>query len=132
MTLVPRLEFSTMTEEIRKMNSAGPRTKDTVHKIFKRAEKLINLETPDQAKLEALMDRLTRRGIEITRMDKKLRCHWRQNKKSKQTRNQPYRFRTEYHIGNSKSHTSSKANKIYRLANSNIVIQNKHQPQECM
>lgn len=68
---MPRLEFSTMTEEIRKMNSAGPRTKDTVHKIFKRAEKLINLETPDQAKLEALMDRLTRRGIEITRMDKK-------------------------------------------------------------
>lgn len=29
-------------------------------------------ETPDQAKLEALVDRLTRRGIEITRMDTKI------------------------------------------------------------
>ena len=28
--------------------------------------------TPDQAKLEALVDRLTRRGIEITRMDTKI------------------------------------------------------------
>lgn len=29
-------------------------------------------ETPDQAKLEALVDRLTRRGIEIIRMDTKI------------------------------------------------------------
>ena len=29
-------------------------------------------ETPDQAKLEVLVDRLTRRGIEITRMDTKI------------------------------------------------------------
>lgn len=28
--------------------------------------------TPDQAKLEALVDRLTRSGIEITRMDTKI------------------------------------------------------------
>ena len=29
-------------------------------------------ETPDQAKLEALVDRITRRGIEIPRMDTKI------------------------------------------------------------
>ena len=39
---------------------------------YKRAEKLTTSETPDQAELEALVDRFTRRAEEIARMDAKI------------------------------------------------------------
>ena len=44
----------------------------TLHPSFKKAEKLITSETPDQAELEALVDRLTRRAEEIAPMDAKI------------------------------------------------------------
>ena len=122
--------------ELGKWSQSGPRTKDTVHKIFKRAEKLINSETPDQAKLEALLDRLTRRGIEITRMDTKIAMSL-ETEEEIQTDTEsvlPFQDNISYrefkiaHLLKSKQDIPV----IYRLANYNIVIQNKHQPQECM
>ena len=44
----------------------------TLHAIFQRAEKLLTSETPDQAELEALVDRLARRAEEVACMDAKI------------------------------------------------------------
>ena len=44
----------------------------TLHPRFQKSGKLITSETPDQAELEALVDRLTRRAEEIARMDAKI------------------------------------------------------------
>ena len=56
-------------EEIKKWRSIRGAYKGHCTQDFKRAEKLITSETPDQAELEALVDRLTRRAEEIARMD---------------------------------------------------------------
>ena len=57
-------------EEIKKLRSIRGAYKGHCTQDFKRAEKLITSETPDQAELEALVDRLTRRAEEIARMEK--------------------------------------------------------------
>ena len=49
-------------EEIKKWRSIRGAYKGHCTQDFKRAEKLITSETPDQAELEALVDRLTRRA----------------------------------------------------------------------
>ena len=59
-------------EEIKKWRSIRGAYKGHCTQDFKRAEKLITSETPDQAELEALVDRLTRRAEEIARMDAKI------------------------------------------------------------
>ena len=59
-------------EEIKKWRSIRGAYKGHCTQDFKRAEKLITSEAPDQAELEALVDRLTRRAKEIARMDAKI------------------------------------------------------------
>ena len=59
-------------EEIKKWRSIRGAYKGHCTQDFKRAKKLITSETPDQAELEALVDRLTRRAEEIARMDAKI------------------------------------------------------------
>ncbi|KAL9964868.1 hypothetical protein ACROYT_G028572 [Oculina patagonica] len=59
-------------EEIKKWRSIRGAYKGHCTQDLKRAEKLITSETPDQAELEALVDRLTRRAEEIARMDAKI------------------------------------------------------------
>ena len=59
-------------EEIEKWRSIRGAYKGHCTQDFRRGEKLITLETPDQAELEALVDRLTRRAEEIAHMDAKI------------------------------------------------------------
>ena len=59
-------------EEIKKWRSIRGAYKGHCTQDFKRAKKLITLETPDLAELEALVDRLTQRAEEIARMDAKI------------------------------------------------------------
>ena len=59
-------------EEIKKWRSIRGAYKGHCTQDFKRAEKLITSESPDQAELEALVDRLTRRAEELARMDAKI------------------------------------------------------------
>ncbi|RMX57814.1 hypothetical protein pdam_00020690 [Pocillopora damicornis] len=59
-------------EEIKIWRSSRGAYKGHCTQDFKRAEKLITSEPPDQAELEALVDRLKRRAEEIARMDAKI------------------------------------------------------------
>ena len=61
-----------MTEDINKMKSIRAAYKGHCTQDFKKSEKLLTSETPDQAELEALMDRLIRRAGEIAQMDAKI------------------------------------------------------------
>ena len=68
----PRGQDIMSEEEIEKWRSIRGAYKGHCTQDFKRGEKLITSETPDQAELEALVDRLTRRAEEIARMDAKI------------------------------------------------------------
>lgn len=59
-------------EEISKLKSIRGAYKGHCTQDFKRAEKLMADETPNQTELEALADRLARRAEEIARMDAKI------------------------------------------------------------
>ena len=61
-----------MTEDISKMKSIRTAYKGHCTQDFKKAEKLITSKSSDHTELEALVDRLTRRAVEIAQMDAKI------------------------------------------------------------